>query len=131
MAALQSIVTTEFTSEFEAISWQITEIPSVDPLIGDVVLGVVREVIRNAAVHGRGDQACRSLHLGIKVLLTDVIQIQIEDDGVGIGSAPSNATPIGSGGGLALHSTLLAMMGGSLLVEPRSGAGTRATISIP
>ncbi len=53
----------------------------------------------------------------------------IEDDGVGIEAAQiSNG---GSGQGLVLHSTMLAIIGGELDVESVPGAYTRITIMLP
>jgi hypothetical protein len=131
VAALQKIVNVEFASEFESVTWQIADILPMDAQIGDVVVGAGREVIRNAAVHGRGDQPNRALHLRITVRCTHAIQIIIEDDGVGVAATPSDTTPVGSGGGLVLHGTLLAVLGGILMVEPGGEGGTKVTISVP
>ena len=57
--------------------------------------------------------------------------LTIADNGVGIHAGTSSAVPGKSGNGLALHSTLLAMVGGYLTVtSPRTG-GTVVRIVAP
>ncbi len=57
------------------------------------------------------------------------LEILIQDNGVGL--AQVNGTQAGSGQGLALHSTLLAVIGGSLSVESQPGEYTRVRIYLP
>ena len=53
----------------------------------------------------------------------------IEDDGVGMGAA--QASDQGSGQGLGLHSTMMAVIGGALTAESAPGAYTRITLALP
>ena len=93
-----------------------------------------REAIRNAARHGRTD-AASPLHLKIAIAWRDGLEIVVEDNGVGLASADSSNDGSdlhpGSGQGLALHSTMMAVVGGTLAVESAPGAYTRATLTLP
>ena len=87
-------------------------------LSAEVGFGAAREAVRNAARHGRAGAAGRPLHLLVEVLWRDGLRLAVEDDGVGVAAARDVA---GSGGqGLALHGTLLALVGGTLAVEGRA-----------
>jgi signal transduction histidine kinase len=149
------MATTEFAGSFEQITWtglvttesthreeQVSKI-FVEPVIGEVVLGAARETMRNAAAHARGDKAERPLRLTIGLhQATDnrELVLTIADDGVGIKSegigstrgavAPEDSSH-GSGHGLALHSTLLAMVGGYLTIARGPQAGTCVKITVP
>ena len=126
---LQNLVETEFQDEFEAISWALLAAPQLDKVSGEILLGAAREVIRNAAVHGRGNNSKRTVQLAITIQLVDSLNLIVSDNGVGLNFAIP--TSKGSGNGLALHSTLLAIIGGYLSAEPLAAGGTKVTISIP
>jgi glucose-6-phosphate-specific signal transduction histidine kinase len=55
------------------------------------------------------------------------VAIQIEDDGIGI---PGDLDLAGQGG-LALHSTMLALLGGTMALRPVDPTGTRVEINLP
>jgi signal transduction histidine kinase len=128
---LRQMVGGEFGGEFNSISWEVDEpIPSLEQVAREVIIGAVREAVRNAAVHGRGHKAERPLNLTIRTDCQDGFCITVSDDGVGFQSSKGHsAVPVGSGGGLTLHSTMLAIVGGALQVEERAEGGTRVTIS--
>ena len=151
--ALRGLVEGEFAHSFELVVWE--GVPGCDPgnsavpetqgglfvdqVVGEVVLGAAREAIRNAAAHGRGDKAERPLHLQI-VLEEQCEQepelaLTIADNGVGIDAESSSGvqsrSDTGSGNGLALHSTLLAMVGGYLTVTSPHMGGTVVRIVAP
>lgn len=127
--ALQEMLNEEFAGAFQEVRWKANgSSPKLDPLVQEVVFHAVREAVRNAAVHGRGDQTHRPLNLAIEVQNADGLAIAVQDDGVGMNY--QQATP-GSRSGLALHSTMLAIIGGYLTVEPASSGGTRVVISLP
>jgi hypothetical protein len=80
VGALRALVETEFAHSFEQIEWQgiagenaAHAAPGtgpgaalyVEPLVGEVILGAVRETMRNAAAHGRGGQSDRPLSIRI------------------------------------------------------------------
>jgi signal transduction histidine kinase len=137
ISAIRTMVQGEFATEFHAVSWQIQDnlSPLLDPLAYEIVYTAVREAIRNAAAHGRGQDAERKLGLVIEIKQVDWVIICIKDDGVGLsyqppadGSLPSNR---GSGSGLALHSTMMAIIGGYLTVETPVSGGTQVLITFP
>jgi signal transduction histidine kinase len=56
------------------------------------------------------------------------LKITIGDDGVG---RRPNRSGGESGSGLLFHSAMLAVIGGTLTVEDRSGGGTQVAINLP
>jgi signal transduction histidine kinase len=94
-----------------------------------VLFYAAREAIRNAARYGRNGDSARPLHLQVGVAWRDGLEIRIEDDGVGLGAHPPAAD--GSGHGLALHSTMMAVVGGALATDTQPGQYTRVTLTLP
>lgn len=152
MTALRALVQDEFAHSFERVAWRglLDGDPSrpagrgepvyVEPVVGEVVVGAAREAMRNAATHGRAGRAERPLCLEIGLHaesgLPESLCLTIADDGVGIdaGRAQAAQTAGGTGGaghGLALHSTLLAMVGGGLTVTSPPAGGTLVRIAVP
>jgi signal transduction histidine kinase len=133
VGALRQVVESELAHAFEAVTWQIEPAAEqatrqLSPLIAEVLLYAVREALRNAARHGRGDDPQRLLHVVIRVTHQPELAIQVEDDGVGLNTGASTS---GGGQGLALHSTMLAVVGGTLDVERVPGDLTRVTVRLP
>ncbi|MDQ6693722.1 MAG: ATP-binding protein, partial [Chloroflexota bacterium] len=161
--ALRRTAEGEFAEEFSQVEWccdpgvvdMVAEIPA---LPAEVLFYAAREAIRNAARYGRGSDAGRPLTLRIKVELTGGLRVTVEDDGEGIAPGEpllereegvagngrahaagrdSRTSMQSSGQGLALHSTLMAVVGGSLAVESRVAqglhgrSGTRVVLSMP
>jgi signal transduction histidine kinase len=143
--ALHSLIDGEFAHSFERVVWRgaaegtIADPAGggvyVDPVVGEVILGAAREVMRNAAVHGRGGTAERPLFLEIALEEgggeDTELALTIVDNGVGIDAGSSNAAAGRSGNGLALHSTLLAMVGGYLTVTSPPAGGTAVRMVAP
>ncbi|HET9496110.1 MAG TPA: ATP-binding protein, partial [Chloroflexia bacterium] len=129
----------------------------ISPLSAEVVFYAAREAIRNASRYGR-DNPTRPLHLRVAVVWRGGLEILVEDDGVGLplgaeaepapanghaGNGANGVTPAeealttpngtagGSGQGLALHSTMMAVVGGSLSTESVPGEYTRVVLSLP
>jgi hypothetical protein len=152
VSALRALVAHEFPHSFEEVRWQgwlAQERPLyVNDLLGEVMVGAAREAIRNAATHGRGGQTHRPLHVEIGLCVTKEqaaqeaqkeeeeeageIMLTIQDNGVGLGVAQRSRadSKSGSGNGLALHSTLLAMVGGYLAVESPTNGGAIVRIGV-
>jgi signal transduction histidine kinase len=131
----------------------------VPPLAAEVIYYAAREAIRNSARYGRSNVPSRPLHLKIAVLWRNGLEILVEDDGVGLGTGTNgrktreldvsepvsgnghpngtdaasgaNGNSGGSGHGLALHSTMMAVVGGSLSAESVPGEYTRVVMSLP
>ncbi|MGB0386771.1 MAG: sensor histidine kinase [Ardenticatenaceae bacterium] len=132
---------------------------TIPPLTAEVIFYAAREVIRNAARYGRGGQKKRPLHLRIEVTWHNGLQLLIEDDGVGVetsagllrqglparrlaqeplveaqepNTSPADPlSPAGSGQGLALHSTMMAVIGGALVTESVPERYTRIILTLP
>jgi hypothetical protein len=134
-----------------------SKVSDISPLAAEVVFYATREAIRNSARYARPTDSKRALHLKIAILWRDGLEILVEDDGIGMtqgggtkdeaagsrnGASGSNGSagardgspvvPKTSGGhGLALHSTMMAVVGGSLAVESAPGEYTRVVLSLP
>lgn len=133
IGALRRAIDAEFSGEFDGVAWSVEpEVEqaarAVPPLIAEVCFYAAREAVRNAARYGRDGDSSRLLHLAVSAAWRGGLELAIEDDGVGMGA--SSAAP-GSGHGLSLHSTLMAVVGGTLTVESRPGAYTRVSLALP
>lgn len=130
-ADLKQMIEGEFSELFDCITWQIAPaLPTLTDEMYDVLFPAVKEIVRNAATHGRTPHNLNPLHLTIQIQCQEnVLCIQILDDGVGFHHSTA-ASHIG-GNGLALHSTLLAIMGGNTSLETQIGKGTQVTITLP
>jgi signal transduction histidine kinase len=133
VGALHQAVDEEFGHAFDAVAWKVEpgaeqKARTIPTLTAEVLFYAAREAVRNAARHGRRDDSA-PLHLRLGVAQRNGLEITIEDDGVGLGAG--SASEAGSGHGLALHSTMMAVVGGTLAVESAPGAYTRVTLRLP
>lgn len=133
VSALRRAVDDELSRAFDEVSWQVEpeaaeRVRAMPPLSAEVLFYAAREAIRNAAHHGR-TEANRPLHLQVALVWRNGLELVIEDNGVGLaaGGSPNG----GSGQGLALHSTMMAVVGGTLAVESTPGVYTRVTLRLP
>jgi signal transduction histidine kinase len=123
----------ELQNAFDAVRWHVDpeaeqladELP---PLSVEVLAYAAREAIRNAARHGRGTTRERPLTLHVWVRRYDGLQVVIEDDGVGVAAQPTRTS---TGHGLALHTTMMAVVGGTLAVESEPDRFTRVSLTLP
>jgi len=134
IGALIRAVDDEWKHDFDGVTWQLEPeaeryAKAIPSLTTEVLFYAAREAIRNAARYGRPTNAARPLNLRLQVSWQDGLKVLIEDDGVGIQAA--KLTGQGSGQGLMLHSTMLAVVGGTLAVESLSRGGTRVTLTLP
>jgi signal transduction histidine kinase len=128
-SAVRQMVDAEFAEVFQSVTWQLADdLPTLDDLSQDVLLHAIREAIRNAAIHGRGRDAKRALCLTVIGGCDNWLTFQVIDNGIGIAEGPRGGE---RSGGLALHSTMLAIVGGYLLSEAGADGGTSVTISLP
>ncbi len=132
--ALQRTVETQWATAFDQVNWQIAPdaeqtARTIPAITAEVIFFAACEAIRNAARYGRNSDVNRPLSLTISAYLCDGLQIIVEDDGVGMGLAHS--TSAGSSQGLALHSTMMAVIGGTLTTESVPGMGTRIVLTLP
>jgi signal transduction histidine kinase len=132
--ALEQVIEGELRGAFEQVDWQVapaneSSLEHLPPLAGEVMFYAAREVMRNAARHASDGNVGNGLHLSIKIDCQEGLEIVIEDNGRGTAGQSSKAG--GSGQGLALHSTMLAVLGGSLVLDSSPGAATRVRLYLP
>ncbi|MFN8494610.1 MAG: hypothetical protein U0350_43820 [Caldilineaceae bacterium] len=132
--ALRQLLVDELPEAFERVDWQIEPaaeqlLQKLPTLTTEVLFYAAREALRNAARYGRGAERSRPLHLCLSIQATQGLMVQIEDDGVGV-QATLQGQP-SSQQGLALHSTLLAVVGGTLEMTSTPGQGTRVVLRLP
>ena len=133
IAALHSAVDHDFRDSFDALDWQVDpaaqdRAKQLPLFVSEVIFFAAQEALRNAARHGRGAEINRKLKLDVAIQNGAGLTIVIGDDGVG---RAANRALGEAGSGLAFHSTMLAVIGGTLSVEDRSGGGTQVVISVP
>ena len=73
--------------------------------------------------------ARRVSELTVEIQVQDEVQITIQDNGIGV--APDKDDTAGTRQGLAIHSTLMALIGGELAVESESGSFARVRLVCP
>ncbi len=134
VGALRRVITDELADIFDAVTWQVEPqaeqvAQTLPPLTAEALFYAAREAIRNAARHGRNDNPRQPLCLEISVAAQEGLVICIQDDGVGMET--TKVSNDDSGQGLALHSAMLAIVGGVLDVESVPGMYTRVTIKLP
>lgn len=141
LGALRQAVDDELGRAFDKVSWDVTpraekRAREVAALKAEVLFYAAREAIRNAARHGRRSGGDETLHLQIAARYeAQELTLLIEDNGVGMalpdsGDSVENESS-GSGQGLALHSTMMAVVGGTLTAESISDTYTRIRLTVP
>jgi signal transduction histidine kinase len=139
IGALRRAVERELPDAFDALCWELSPqaeaaARALDPLRAETLYYAAREAARNAARHGRGDDPARPLSLRVAASCRSVpggraaVEVAVEDDGVGSAAARAGD---GAGAGLALHGTILAILGGAIEVHSPQGGPTRVTVSLP
>ncbi|MDX1532226.1 MAG: ATP-binding protein, partial [Rhodothermales bacterium] len=98
------------------------DLPGVERRV--LLFQLVRELLFNVVKHAGTRRA--------RVRLADdgAVRITVEDDGVGFDAAAAEEEP-GPGFGLYSVRERLGLFGGTLVVDSRPGAGTRATLTLP
>jgi signal transduction histidine kinase len=82
--ALKHAIQSEFVAEFDEIEWHVEgEPPRLDPLSTEVLYHATREMTRNAALHGRGNNRDLRLCLRITISTHECLVIRIADNGIG------------------------------------------------
>jgi signal transduction histidine kinase len=135
IGALRRAVENDLAGAFDGVAWDIhaqteQKLRALPGLMAEVVFYAAREAMRNAARHGRGGDETRPLHLLVTAACNSDLDLNltIEDDGMGLGA---EGAPGSSGQGLALHGTMMAVIGGSLAVDSQPGAYTRVALYVP
>lgn len=134
VGALRKSVDDELGNSFDSVSWQIDpnaaqQAQAIPSLTAEVLYYATREAIRNSAHYGRNGDSKRPLRLTVALRSHNGLELTVEDDGVGLeATGGSNG---GSGQGLALHSTMMAVVGGTLTAESAPGKYTRVRLTLP
>ncbi len=136
--ALRSVVENELAGVFAQISMDFqTEALAVfqklPGFMGEVLFYAAREAVRNAASHARPSESTLPLGLSIQLRLAGGLELLIEDNGCGIAgeNQPVTVPDQNSGQGLGLHSTMMAVIGGSMAVDSEPGEYTRVRLVLP
>jgi signal transduction histidine kinase len=131
--ALRKTIANEFPNAFSRVDWQIpnahlVQLEQLSALAAEVVYFAAREAIRNAARHGRTDDQLPGLKISTEQNLKGW-EIYIKDDG---GRKPEDQPGHQSSGqGLALHGTLMAVIGGELSFEQVPEQFTQVVLRFP
>ena len=133
LRAIERAIEGEYAHAFDEIEWHsspeaVAMTRSLSPLSAEVLFYATREVIRNSAQHGRPTNGSRPFQLQGKVHTTNGLQIEITDNGTGITSMRGDNS--GAGQGLAIHTAMMAVIGGVLSVESVPNEYTRVTLSL-
>ncbi|RPJ51454.1 MAG: hypothetical protein EHM21_02680 [Chloroflexi bacterium] len=135
-AALRSLVEHDYANDFNEVEWRIApeavEYARGLPLfVNEVLFFAARELVRNAAIHGRERENENSdalpLCLEISLEIKNGLHLAITDNGSGFRSRGPDAAG-GSGNGLRIHNAMLAAVGARLEVLPLPERGTQAQI---
>jgi len=134
VGALEKMIDSELPDAFDQVTWQIEPEAerrqrSIPDWALEVVFYAAREAIRNADRHTVRGHPNSKLLLDICMAWNKGLEVRIRNYG-GRETMP-NASTSGSGQGLALHSTMLAVIGGTLAVETMPDDSTQALINLP
>ncbi len=133
IAALRKTVDNEFANAFDRVIWEIPDdleqqLAGLSELVAEAVYFAAREAIRNAARHGRMGDLPPMLKIAL-LRQSHGWEIIIEDRC--LGEQDFSNVETSSGQGLALHSTLMAVIGGELSFERVSEHTARVILSLP
>nr|NIW49887.1 hypothetical protein [Gammaproteobacteria bacterium]NIX59301.1 hypothetical protein [candidate division Zixibacteria bacterium] len=129
--ALKDLVQNEIRMAFDSVQWMVPsdleiKLDDLTRLEKEVLYYAAREAIRNAAHHGRNQGGSLPLNLTVELRLENRLTLLIEDDGIGLRSAAHHSDE--GGQGLALHSTMMAVIGGELDIESEPDQFTRVIL---
>lgn len=135
IGTLRGLVAGELRDTFDDVTWEVEAgaeeaFNALTPLAAEVLYYAAREALRNAGRYARGRGPLR---VRIRVLCTPTPELAIEDNGPGLD--PARGSDGGSGQGLMLHGTMLAVVGWTLALENITGAdrgveGARVTMRL-
>ena len=130
----------EFAHAFVEVTWQCEpgveqRAAALSPLAAETLYFAAREAVRNAVKYAAGHPASPYLH--VEARSSDgQLQLVIEDNGPAIRAGGDDAlskdrAPGSTGQGLDLHTTLMAIVGGSLSLVTIPGQATRVQLYLP
>ena len=132
--SLQQLASVEFPNAFTGIDWKWTEedakaVNALPVLKKEVLYYAAREAFRNAATHAVPPLGEAGIRLTVEIQVQDEVQVIIQDNGIGL--APDKDDTAGTRQGLAIHSTLMALIGGELAMESKTGSYARVRLVCP
>lgn len=140
IGAINQMVEVDFQNDFQAVNLDVSpqaeqkarEIPL---LAAEVLFYATRESLRNAAHHGSDKASDQQVSVDITVTWQAGLNIIVTDDGIGLKTPmrgeKDHLPSSGKGQGLALHSTMMAVIGGSLVIESTPGKATSIILDLP
>jgi len=136
MPVLRRAVESEFAGAFDEVSWMIepkaeegaARLPAVT---AETLFYATREAVRNAARHGRDGAQSEPYCLRISLSGQETLEVTVEDNGQGVSVPVRTGDKEAGGQGLALYSTMMAVVGGSLTVDSSPGRYTCVRLSLP
>jgi signal transduction histidine kinase len=134
--ALRQVVDGELKGAFDGLEWKISpqaeqRSREISPLAAEVLFYATREALRNAAQHAHPLDPAAPLQVAVRADGQEGLVISVEDNGAGLGEAGPDGQGSSSGQGLILHSTMMAVVGGSLAIETVPGISTGVVLSLP
>ena len=135
LGAIRETVEREFAGSFRSVEWDVEEGAAraanerSGAVAAEVMYYAALEAARNAARHASGGDPGRGISLRFTARWRDGLDLTVEDDGVG-----PLGTAAGPGGrqGLLIHTTMMAVVGGSLSLSPGAeGKGTAVRLWLP
>jgi signal transduction histidine kinase len=140
ITAIRKMIENDFRNSFEDLSIFVSSeaeqrTRDIPILTAEVLFYATREALRNASSHGRNEETDQPLSASINISWQEGLKIVVEDNGIGLGQLMQgqldHLQDSGNGQGLALHSTMMAVIGGSLAVESVPGLSTSIILVLP
>jgi signal transduction histidine kinase len=136
--ALRSVLENELAGVFKQLSLDfhpeaLDVFQKLPDFMGEVLFYAAREAVRNAASHAQPAEDSQPLGLSIRLRLAGGLELLVEDNGCGITDNHPDAPMAvrNSGQGLILHSTMMAVIGGSMALESEPGESVRVRLFLP
>jgi signal transduction histidine kinase len=130
--ALEQVIQGELKGAFERVTWQVDpeaerQAIQMPAWKLEVIYYAAREALRNAARHAGAANPTLPLTLQLEFDWHAGLRISIQDNGSGLPDSAAHER----GHGLALHSTLMAVAGGTLTLNSTAGQSTRVELWLP
>jgi len=134
--SLKWMINEELKDNFDEVIWELAnyqeqEWENLSPTVSEVLFYASREIIRNSARYGRSLNKHNPLILTITFNQSPIKELIISDNGAGFREPIKKEKNGGSGQGLIIHSTMMFVIGGKLLLENSSSSGTRIHLQLP
>ncbi len=137
LEAIQLLPELQLDGSFSTVKWAVSSeaVACIDKLpinVREVLYFATREAIRNAAVHGGGTADSKEQSLEIEICRPHGVEISIKNTGCTMDVEQiSKRLSDGGGKGLSIHQTMMAIIGGSLLLENVPGQFVKVILRLP